>query len=116
MAMEQRYTECRHITLPAPYFLWPGQPVRVGQFVGVAQTEAQEGDRVTVWLDGSYNLPVDAPVTVGQLVNINEMGNLTTGRGVPFGIALTATAKKGVAEIAPFGKLQAPVPAPTTNN
>lgn len=107
MALNQRYTEAKHIALTAPADIESGAPVQIGQFVGVAQTTATKGEKVTVWLDGSYDLTVDGAVTEGQLVNIKTDGTLTTGTGTPFGIAVVATAAAGTAEIAPLGKLQA---------
>lgn len=111
MALNQRYTHADHIALVAPKAIASGEPVKIGNFVGVAQTSAAKDEKVTVWLDGSYMLPVEQAVTVGQQVNITSAGKLTTGAGDPFGLALVATAAAGDAEIAPFGKLIAAAPA-----
>lgn len=108
MAKNQRYTHADHIELTAPYALASGAPVRVGGFVGVAQTAAASGERVTVWLDGSYDLTVTGALTEGQLVCITDAGALTatTTGNRPFGIALAAKAAgAGVVEVAPLGKI-----------
>lgn len=107
MAKNQRYTEAKHIALTATKDVKSGDPVRIGQFVGVAQIDAKKGQRVTVWLDGSYDLTVAEATTEGQLVNIKADGTLTTGAGTPFGIVIGGAAAGTAVEVAPLGKLQA---------
>ena len=70
MAKNQRYTHNRHIALPADKAVESGAPVKIGQYVGVAQTKAAVGEKVTVWLDGSYDVPVTGAVTEGGIVYI----------------------------------------------
>lgn len=114
MAKNQRYTEAKHIAIPAPRDVQSGDPVQTGNIAGVALIDAEKGEKVTVWLDGSWMLPVGQAVKVGQQVNISTAGKLTTGSGAPFGVALEETAESGDAEIAPFGLVaasQAPAPS-----
>lgn len=108
MAKNQKYTHGLHIALAAPAAIVSGQPVKVGQFVGVAQTSAAEGEKVTIWLDGSYLVQVGSATTEGQIVYIAEAdGKLSTtaAGGFPFGIAVKAQTQAGVVEVAPFGKI-----------
>lgn len=108
MAKNQRYTHAKHIELTAPYTLVAGAPVRVGGFVGVAIADAASGERVTVWLDGSWDLTVTGALTEGQLVCITDAGALTatTTGNRPFGLALAAKASgSGIVEVAPLGKI-----------
>ncbi|MDN5640726.1 MAG: DUF2190 family protein [Actinomycetia bacterium] len=107
MALNQRYTESKHITLTAPKEIKAGDPVRVGGFVGVAQTSAKSGERVTVWLDGSYDLTVEVAVNEGDLVYLTSDGKLnkTAASNTPFGLALAKTSGKGTVEVAPLGKI-----------
>ena len=106
MALNQRYTHFRHITLTADKDYASGAPVRVGAIAGVAQTAAKTGEKVTVWLDGSYDIDVAGALTEGQPVYIKTDGTLTataTGNH-PFGVAVVA---KGTgtapSEVAPYG-------------
>ncbi|MDI3330697.1 MAG: DUF2190 family protein [Micrococcus sp.] len=106
MAKNQRYTHFEHIALTADKDYASGDPVRIGAIAGVAQTAAAAGEKVTVWLDGSYDIPVAGALTEGQTVYINGSGTLTataTGNN-PFGVAVVA---KGTgtapSEVAPFG-------------
>ena len=102
----QRYTHGLHIALTAPADIESGQPVHIGQFVGVAAISAKAGERVTVWRDGSYDLTVVGALTEGQAVYIKADSTLTaTASGnYPFGAAVTAKAAgTGIAEVVPFG-------------
>ena len=106
MALNQRYTHFRHIALTADKDYASGDPVRIGAIAGVAQTSAAEGEKVTVWLDGSYDVDVAGALTEGQPVYIKSDGTLTaTATGnYPFGVAVVA---KGTgtapSEVAPYG-------------
>lgn len=107
MAKNQKYTNALHISVPAPRDIASGDPVKVGQICGVAQIAAKSGEPVTVWLDGSYELPVAGAVAnVGDPVHINSSGSLTataTGNFV-FGVALgTKPTGTGPLEVAPVG-------------
>ncbi|UAV84835.1 putative scaffolding protein [Glutamicibacter phage BIM BV-113] len=108
MALNQRYPECKHIALTATSAIASGAPVKIGQFVGVAQTSAASGEKVTVWLDGSYDLTVTGVTTEGAIVYIGSDGALSTTAtgGFPFGVALgSKTAAAAEVEVAPFGKI-----------
>lgn len=107
MAKNQRYTNAQHIAVTAPRDVKSGDPVRVGSICGVAQIDAKSGEKVTVWLDGSYDLQVTgALATEGLPVYITNAGALnTTATGnYLFGIALgTKAAAAGPVEVAPIG-------------
>lgn len=108
MAKNQRYTHAKHIELTAPYAVTAGSPLRVGGFVGVAINDAANGERVTVWLDGSWDLTVTGALTEGQLVCITSTGTLTatTTGNYPYGLAVNAKGSgSGVVEVAPLGKI-----------
>lgn len=107
MATNQRYTNALHISVTAPYDVASGAPVRVGNICGVAQIAAKSGEKVTIWLDASWDLTVTgALATEGLPVYITAAGELnTTAAGnYLFGIALgTKTAAAGPVEVAPIG-------------
>lgn len=106
MAKNQRYTHFDHIALTADRDIKSGDPVRIGAIAGVAQTTAADGERVTVWLDGSYTIDVAGALTEGQTVYITAAGTLTATAGTnnPFGVAVLAKGTgTGPAEVAPFG-------------
>lgn len=107
MAMNQRYSNALHISVTAPYDVASGAPVRVGSICGVAQIAAKAGEKVTIWLDASWDLTVTgALATEGLPVYITDAGELnTTATGnFLFGIALgTKTAAAGPVEVAPIG-------------
>lgn len=109
MAKNQRYTHGKHISLTATKAVESGAPVKIGQFVGVAQTKAAVGEKVTIWLDGSYDVTVVGALTEGQAVYIKEADNTLTATATgnfPYGAAITAKATgSGIAEVAPFGKI-----------
>ena len=110
MAQNQRYTHNRHIALIADKDVVTEQAVKIGQYVGVAQTSAKAGEKVTLWLDGSYDLTVSGAVAnQGAIIYIKASDNsLTTTRAgnFEFGVANgTKAAGSGVVEVAPFGKI-----------
>lgn len=108
MAKNQRYTHNKHIALTADKAVESGAPVKIGQYVGVAQTKAAVGEKVTVWLDGSYDVPVTGTVAEGGIVYITGTNTLTaTAAGnFPFGVANAAKGTGTAAlEVAPFGKI-----------
>lgn len=108
MAKNQRYTHSRHIALTADKAVESGSPVKIGQYVGVAQTKAAIGEKVTVWLDGSYDVPVTGAVAEAGIVYIKSDNTLTaTATGnYPFGVANAAKGTgTAVLEVAPFGKI-----------
>lgn len=102
MAMNQLYPEARHIAVVAPNAIESGDPVIIGGIAGVAQTTAQAGETVTVWLDGSYELPVTGTPKTGDVVSLKGK-TLAVGAGSPFGVVITADQAAGTAEIVPFG-------------
>lgn len=107
MAKNQRYTNALHISIPAPYAVKSGEPVKAGGICGVAQIDAANGAPVTVWLDGSYDLEVTGAVAkVGDVVYITAAGKLNTTAlaNTAFGIALgNKGAPAGPVEVAPLG-------------
>lgn len=107
MAKNQRYTNALHISAPVPEGTKSGQPVKVGQICGVAITDREADGTATLWLDGSYDLPVAGAVaTFGAPVYIKADNTLTataTGNFL-FGTALgTKGAGTGPLEVAPIG-------------
>jgi predicted RecA/RadA family phage recombinase len=109
MAKNQRYTNALHITLPVPEGTTSGKPVSVGLIRGVAITDRHDDGTATVWLDGSWDIPVAGAVsTAGQAIYINSSGALTATEGGDFwGVAL-ATKAAGTAplEVVPAGYVQ----------
>lgn len=104
MALNQRYTHFEHITLTADRAIEPGQAVRIGQVAGVAKTQAAKGERVTVWLDGSYDIEVEGALTQGQAVYVADDGALASEGDTFWGVAATEKSDgQGIAEVAPAG-------------
>lgn len=108
MATNQRYTNALHISVTAPYDVASGAPVRVGSICGVAQIDAKAGEKVTIWLDGSWDVPVTGAIaSEGLPVYITAAGalNVTATGNYRFGTALTtkAGATIGTVEVAPIG-------------
>src|SRR5699024_4857396 len=81
--------------------------VAIGAYRGVVLVDAKEGDKVTVWLSGSYKIDVAGALTVGQVVYLNSSGALTAPAGdTVWGVANVAkTSGTGPAEVVPFGLL-----------
>lgn len=107
MAKNQRYTNALHITVTATKAIKSGDPVQVGQISGVAQIDAAIGEKVTIWLDGSWDIPVTgALATEGLPVYITSAGVLTaTATGnTPWGVALASkTTGTAPVEVVPLG-------------
>lgn len=103
----QRYTENKHIALPADKDYKSGDPAAIGVYRGVVVADAAEGEKVTIWLDGSYDIPVTGALTVGQAVYLANNGTLTATAGAtPWGAANVAKATgTGPAEVAPLGMI-----------
>lgn len=113
MAKNQKYPENKHIALTADKDYKSGQPVAIGAYRGVAIIDAAEGDRVTVWLDGSWEIDVAGALTEGQVVYLASNGTLTAtaGSNAVWGVSNQAKATgTGPAEVAPFGAVP-PAPA-----
>ena len=120
MAKNQAYTNALHITLPVAEGVESGAPVLVGNIAGVAQTDRDANGRATVWLDGSWRIPVTGAVAnVGDAVYITSGGELTATEadGDAWGIALaTKAAPVAELEVAPLGYITpASAPAGTDN-
>lgn len=108
MAKNQKYPENKHIALTADKAYKSGQAVAIGAYRGVALIDAEEGQRVTVWLDGSWEINVDGALTEGQVVYLKNAGGLTAteGSNKVWGISNQAKATgTGPAEVAPFGMI-----------
>ena len=56
MAKNMKYENALHISVEAPYDVESGGAVAVGLIRGVAIFTAKAGERVTVWLDGSWEI------------------------------------------------------------
>lgn len=105
MATNQRYApNARHIAVTADQAYASGDPVKIGQIAGVAQVDAEAGEKVTVWLAGSYDLTVDGEAAEGDPVFIDAGALNTAGTGTAFG---TSLGEKGTGsatlEVAPLG-------------
>lgn len=103
MAKNMKYENALHISVEAPYDVESGGAVAVGLIRGVAIFAAQAGERVTVWLDGSWEFELEAAVNEGDAIFINGEGKLATSGGEFFGVALETTSAAGPAEVAPIG-------------
>lgn len=104
MAKNQKYPENKHIALTADKAYKSGQAVAIGAYRGVALIDAAEGDRVTVWLDGSWEIDVTGALTEGQVVYLGGSGLTATANATPWGVSNQAKATgTGPAEVAPFG-------------
>lgn len=104
----QRYTNAEHIEVTFPYARLSGEPVRVGSICGIAVKDTANGERGTIWLDGSYDLQVTGAVaTEGLPIYITAAGalNVTSTGNYRFGTSLTAKAGApiGTVEVAPIG-------------
>lgn len=113
MALNQRYPRFEHIALTADRDINSGDPVRIGQVAGVAQTSAKEGEKVTIWLNGSYLHEVTGALTEGQAVYLTASNTLTaTANDTFYGVAVRAKGSgAGEAEVAPAGIIPPATPA-----
>lgn len=107
MAKNQLYPENKHIAVVADKDYTSGQPVAIGAYRGVVLVDAKAGDKVTVWLNGSYKIDVAGALTVGQVVYLNASGGLTATAGATaWGVANVDKASgTEPVEVAPFGML-----------
>lgn len=105
MAKNEHLRHADHLSLPVPSGTKSGDPVRVGVLNGVAQTNRATADdwaggnaegNATVWLDGSWDLPV-----VGAVANVGDPIYLNAGKlqaakaGTLFGAALATQSGDG---------------------
>lgn len=106
MALNERFHNAEHLSLPVPDGTGSGVAVIVGSIVGVTQTKEGEGGNAdnyaTVWCKGAFDLPVTGAVTViGSPVYIPPAGGALTTTATAntlFGYAL-ATKGSGVGTI-----------------
>lgn len=112
MALNQRYTHNQHIAIVAQNDIESGDPVSLGCYRGVAQTTAKKGQKVTIWLTGSYVLPVTGAAKEGDPVYIKS-GKLSTTAGSDFfGVSNgVKQAGDGDLEVAPAGIVAPTAPA-----
>ena len=111
MATNQRYARGEYIALTADQNYASGDPVVIGAIAGVAKIDAAEGEKVTVWLVGSYDLEVTGAAGEGEVVYLGGSGLTMTANDTPFGVALGSKGSgSGDLEVAPFGYV-APAPA-----
>src|SRR5690625_7209779 len=103
MAKNMKYENALHISVEAPYNVESGGAVAVGLIRGVAIFAAQAGERVTVWLVGSWEFELEAAVNEGDAIFIVGGCNLATSGGDFFGVDLVATSGAGTALVATFG-------------
>lgn len=103
MAKNMKYENALHISVDAPYDVKSGAPVSVGLIRGVALIDAAKNERVTVWLDGSWELELSAAIDAGDPVYISSAGKLQKTGGDFFGVALETTSGAGPVEVAPIG-------------
>lgn len=103
MAKNMRLPKALHIELPVPAGVLSGQPVAVGAYRGVAQTDRDAAGNATVWLDGSAELTVSGAVaSVGLPIYITaaRVLNTTAAGNVLFGFSLgTKAAADGPLEV-----------------
>lgn len=116
MAVSRRYSHNKHIALTPSGEVEPDQPLIIGAYAGMALTrvspeEAQEGVKVTVWLDGSYDVPVSGAVNEGDYVYLVD-GELTNSGSAAqsWGIAneSSSTSEVSTIEVAPLGRRSLP--------
>ena len=104
MAKNQLYPQARHIAVAAPNAIESGDPVIIGGLAGVAQTTAQAGETVTVWLDGSYRLPVAGRSKTGDIVYLDgKTLSVASNFGPAFGVVITADRATSTADVVPLG-------------
>jgi predicted RecA/RadA family phage recombinase len=78
MARNEVYRDADHLVLPVAAGVESGDPVQVGDLVGVAQTDRDADGNATVWLKGAHRLDVTGAIAaVGTPVYINSGGTLT---------------------------------------
>lgn len=99
MALNEKFRDADHLSLPVPSGTKSGDPVRIGGLNGVAQTARGEGGNedthATVWLKGAHEFPSSFAVSnVGDPVYItsaNALSGTESGNSL-FGHALTTKA------------------------
>lgn len=101
MALNEKFRDADHLSLPVAAGKVSGDPVLVGAIPGVLQTNIGEGGNpagyATVWTKGAFDLPVTGAVaTVGAPIYINASGTLDlVNTGTLFGYALATQTATG---------------------
>lgn len=103
MAKNMRLPEALHIELPVPSGVVAGEPVQVGAWRGVAQTDRDADGNATVWINGSAELTVDGAVATQGLpiyiTSARALNTTATGNAL-FGYSLgTKAAAAGPLEV-----------------
>lgn len=110
MPKNARYSNALHINVPVPEGSSSGDPVLVEKIAGVQHGDRQPDGTATVWLDRSYDIPVDGAVAkfgASVYMKADKSGLTATATGnTAWGVAL---AVKGAAlaplHVAPLGFL-----------
>lgn len=101
MALNEKFRDADHLSLPVPADTASGAPVRVGGLNGVTQTKEGEGGNVdgnaTVWLKGAHEFTTAFAVTdIGAPIYITPANALAasdnSGANALYGHALTTKA------------------------
>lgn len=79
------------LTLIAAAAAVAGEPVIIGQLVGVAQEAADEGDEVVIHTAGVFNMPAGAGLAVGAAVQWTAGELIALDAGVKVGVLVTPT-------------------------
>lgn len=112
MATNQRYARGEYIALTADQAYASGDPVVIGAVAGVAKIDAAEGEKVTIWLVGSYDFTVTGAASEGDVVYLGGSGLTMTANSTPFGVSLGSKGSgSGDLEVAPFGYVTPAAPA-----
>lgn len=103
MAKNMRLPEALHIELPVPAGVLSGEPVAVGAWRGIAQTDRDAEGNATVWINGSATITVTGAVaTVGLPIYITSAraGSTTATDNTLIGYSLgTKAAAAGPLEV-----------------
>lgn len=100
MAKNMVFKHAENLYIDVPAGTKSGDPVAVGQLVGVALTDADEDGKATIRTKGAFSVPVTAAdgtgpaaVELGDVVYIQAGGTINKdSAGVRFGYALEAVA------------------------
>lgn len=99
MAINEKFRDADHLSLPVPADTAAGAPVRVGGLNGVTQTKDGEGGNpdgyATVWLKGAHEFTTAfAVASIGlpiYITSANALTEVSTGNSL-YGHALTTKA------------------------
>mgnify|MGYP003626581379 CR=1 FL=1 len=80
------------LTLVAAAAATAGEPVIVGQLVGVALEDAAIGDEVVIHTSGVFNMPAADSLSVGAAVEWDSGELVALDAGVQVGVLVTASA------------------------